>query len=138
MTGVVIGIGNPVRGDDGVGQEVVRRLGTGKVAWSPTDLIYIWEGAGEAVVIDAVRSGDLPGTIHRFEVGSEPLPTDVLGASTHAIGVAEVVELARALGRLPARVLIYGIEAGDISHGEVLSPEVEAAVSKVAAEVGNA
>jgi hydrogenase maturation protease len=138
MTRVVIGVGNPVRGDDGVGIEVVRRLGTGTVAASPIQLIDLWEGADEVVVIDAARAGARAGTIHRFEVGSEPLPTRVLAASTHSVGVAEVIELARALNRLPARLLVYGIEAGDLSHVGVLSPEVEAAVSKVVAEVGDA
>jgi hydrogenase maturation protease len=90
------------------------------------------------VVIDAVRAGVGAGTIHRFEVGSGPLPAGVLASSTHTIGVAEVIELARALNRLPARVLVYGIEASDFFHGGRLSPEVEDAVSQVVAEVSDA
>jgi hydrogenase maturation protease len=110
----------------------------GLVATAPFQLIELWAEADDVVVVDAARSGQPPGTIHRFDVRSEELPVDVLGGSTHAIGVAEVVELARALDRLPARLTVYGIEAGVMSHGNVLSPEVEAAVGSVVAELSDA
>jgi hydrogenase maturation protease len=133
---LVIGVGNATRGDDGVGVAVTHRLDpVGLVAQTPFELIDLWEGADEVFVVDAARSGAPPGTIHRFEVGREELPPGVLAESTHAIGVADVVALARTLGRLPRRLVIYGIEAGDLSHGETLSPEVEGAVGVVVAEV---
>jgi hydrogenase maturation protease len=136
---LVIGVGNASRGDDGAGVEAARRMGPrGLVATAPFHLIELWAEADDVVVVDAARSGQPPGTIHRFDVRSEELPVDVLGGSTHAIGVAEVVELARALDRLPARLTVYGIEAGVTSHGNVLSPEVEAAVGSVVAELSDA
>jgi hydrogenase maturation protease len=139
VTRVVIGVGNAARGDDGAGVVTAQRTGPlGLVATAPFQLIDLWEGADDVVVVDAARSGAAPGTIHRFEVRSQPLPTTVLGGSTHAIGVAEVVELARAMGRLPARLTVYGIEIGALSHGDTLSPEVEAAVDAVVREVGGA
>lgn len=139
MSRVVIGVGNVSRGDDGVGVVAAHRMGAnGLVANAPFQLVDLWEGADDVVVVDAARSGAAPGTIHRFEVGSQALPTGVVGGSTHAIGVAEVVEVARALGRLPTRLTVYGIEVGGLSHGGALSPEVEAAVSVVLAEVGGA
>ncbi len=135
----MIGVGNATRGDDGVGVVAAHRMGAnGLVATAPFQLVELWEGADDVVVVDAARSGAAPGTIHRFEVGSQPLPTGVLGGSTHAIGVAEVVEVARALDRLPSRLTVYGIEVGALSHGGPLSPEVEAAVCAVLAEVGGA
>lgn len=139
MTRVVIGVGNPSRGDDGAGVAVAERMDPrGLTATAPFQLVELWEGSDDVVVIDAVRSGDPPGTIHRFEVGSQALPTGMLGGSTHAIGVAEVIELAKALGRLPARLTVYGIEVGGLSHGGALSPEVEAAVATVVEEVARA
>ncbi len=51
--------------------------------------------------------------------------------STHTLGPIEAVEVARALGSLPARVTLIGIEGGDFSWGTGLSPEVEAAVERV-------
>jgi hydrogenase maturation protease len=139
MSRMVIGVGNASRGDDGVGVAAAQRMGaSGLVATAPFQLVDLWEEADDVVVVDAARSGAAPGTIHRFEVGSQALPTGVVGGSTHAIGVAEVVEVARALGRLPARLTVYGIEVGGLSHGGALSPEVEAALSAVLAEVGGA
>jgi hydrogenase maturation protease len=90
------------------------------------------------VVIDAARSDAPSGTIHRFEIGIQPLATDVLKTSTHSVGVAEVIELARALHRLPEKLMVYGIEVGDISHNASLTPEVEAAVTRLVAELGHA
>lgn len=139
MTRVVIGVGNLARGDDGAGVVAAQRMQPrGLVANAPFQLVELWEGADEVVVIDAARSGALPGTIHRFEVESHALPAGVLGGSTHAIDVTEVVELARALHRLPARLTVYGIEVGGMSHGGTLSPEVETAVETVVAEVSRA
>ena len=139
MSRLVIGVGNASRGDDGAGVEAARRMGPrGLVATAPFQLIELWAEADDVVVIDAARSGEPAGTIHRFEARSQELPIDVLGGSTHAIGVAEVVELARALDRLPARLTVYGIEVGELSHGNDLSPEVEAAVGVVVAELSDA
>ena len=60
-----------------------------------------WAGADEVVVVDAVRSGAPPGTRAPLRRAGEPLPPALRGASTHAFGLAEAIELARALGRLP-------------------------------------
>lgn len=139
MTRVVIGVGNSARGDDGAGVVAAQRMvPQGLVATAPFQLLELWEGADDVVVVDSARSGAPPGTVHRFEVGSHALPTGLLAGSTHAIGVTEVVELARALDRLPPRLTVYGIEVGGLSHGGALSPEVEAAVETVVAEVGGA
>lgn len=139
MTRVVIGVGNPARGDDGAGVAAAERMDPrGLTATAPFQLVELWEGSDDVVVIDAARSGGPPGTIHRFEVGSQALPTGILGGGTHAFGVAEVVELARAMGRLPSRLTVYGIEVGGLSHGGALSPEVEAAVATVVEEVARA
>jgi hydrogenase maturation protease len=139
MSRMVIGVGNPTRGDDGAGPETARRLDPpGVIVSAPFELMDLWGRADEVVIVDAARSGAPPGTIHRFDVGQGALPTGLLSASTHSLGVADVVELARALGQLPSHVLVYGIEAGDVSHGDVLSPEVEAAVSILVSEVEHA
>jgi hydrogenase maturation protease len=138
MTRMIIGVGNPARGDDGAGVEVAHRLGSGVVAHTPFQLMDLWEGADDVVVIDAARSDAPSGTIYRFEIGIQPLPTDVLTTSTHSVGVVEVIELARTLHRLPERLLVYGIEVGDISHNASLTPEVEAAVTRLVAELGHA
>ena len=80
------------------------------------------------MVVDAAASGASPGTVHRFDARAAPLPAAHLRSSTHAFGVADAVELARALGRLPGRLDVYAIEGGDFSLGAGLTPPVAAAV----------
>jgi hydrogenase maturation protease len=75
-----------------------------------------------------VWSSAPPGTLHRLDASNEQLPGDWFGSSTHHFGVHEAVELARALGQLPERVVLVGIEAANVEPGQQLSPEVEAAV----------
>ena len=88
------------------------------------------------VIVDAVRSGAKAGTIHRLDALARPLPAQLFRASTHHLSVAEAVALGRALGRLPERLEIYGIEGRDFTAGLGLAPEVERAVERVAAELG--
>jgi hydrogenase maturation protease len=140
---VVIGVGNDYRGDDGAALAVVRRLESEVPAdvtvrafeQEPTRLIDAWDGAESAVVVDAVASGAEPGTFHRFDASAEPIPARVFRSSTHAFGVGEAIELARALGKLPGRVVVYGIEGASFAAGEGLSPAVAEAVEPAAAAV---
>ncbi len=79
------------------------------------------------VIIDATRSGAPPATIRRMDASLGPLPTGLHGSSsTHALGLADNVELGRALERLPARVIVYGIEGARFGAGCGLSDEVRA------------
>jgi hydrogenase maturation protease len=133
---VVIGVGNAARGDDAAGLVVARRVGGREHEGDPLALLEAWEGAATAVVIDAVRSGAVPGTVHRFEAGDAALPARLRrSTSTHAVGLAEAIELARALDRLPPRLIVYGIEGERFTAGAELSPAVAAAVEVVAAAV---
>lgn len=140
---VVIGVGNPLRGDDRAGIEVARRVsaaaGPGvtvlELDGEPSGLIDAWEGVDRAVVIDASAPGSKPGTVRRLDAIADPLPSDLRAASTHALGVAEAVELARALDRLPARLVVYGIEGERFDAGAPLTPAVGAAVEAVARQV---
>src|SRR6478609_604315 len=99
----VIGVGNAWRRDDGTGPAVAAALG-GISTDDPSHLLDLWYGARRVIVVDAARSGAPAGTIHRFDA-AEPLPAG-LGHSTHAFGVADAVELARALGRLPPELTV--------------------------------
>jgi hydrogenase maturation protease len=127
----VIGVGNDWRHDDGAGLEVARRLGGVRLWGEPIGLVDAFAGEAEVAIVDAVSSGAPPGTLHVFEAGNRPLPVELFGSSsTHALGVAEAIELARSLGQLPARVRVYGIEGARFEYGRGLSPEVEAAVEE--------
>jgi len=132
----VIGIGNPLRGDDAAGLAVASALGAEAFAGEPIGLIDAWAGAGTVVVVDAMRSGAPPGTVVRADAGDGPLPTAFSPAvSSHAIDLVAVIELARELGRLPAGLEVIGIEGGTFATGVGLSPAVERAVAEVAQDL---
>lgn len=140
---LVIGVGNAYRGDDAAGIVVARRvreLASPKVRvleeeGEPTDLMESWADTTRVVLVDAVVSGAPAGTVHRFEPALRPLPVQLFRYSTHAFSVAEVIELARALDRLPTGLVLYGIEGRSFGAGAGLSPEIEAIVEEVALRV---
>ncbi|NTU78221.1 MAG: hydrogenase maturation protease [Chloroflexales bacterium] len=143
---LLIGVGNRWRGDDGAGPAVSRLLrrrqggAAAPLRISEADggglgLIEAWAGASTVFLIDAVCSGEDPGTIHRFEPGAQPLPAALFRHSTHAFGVVEAVELARVLARLPPRLIVYGIEGRQFAPGAAMSPEVELATRILASQL---
>lgn len=140
---IVIGVGNDFRRDDAAGLEVARRVRAAAPAGvqvlehdgEPAGLLDVWDGADVAYVVDAVRGTDGPGAVHRVEVGSDPLLHREPRDSTHALSFGEAVALGRVLGRLPARLLLVGVEGGDFAAGQGLGPEVAAAVEAVADEI---
>lgn len=135
----MIGVGNDLRRDDGAGPAAVeglRKESPGRFTLTThhgegTGLIEAWRGADTVVLIDATRSGAAPGTVQRFDVDDTPLPSEMFRCSSHQFGVAEAVEMARILGRLPRRLVVYGIEGAAFDYGEDLSPEVRRAVAEV-------
>ena len=70
----------------------------------------------------------------KVDVGSGSLPREVRLASTHALSVGEALELGRALGRAPRRVVLLGVEGAAFAMGDPLTPSVEAALEEVVAE----
>lgn len=146
---VVLGIGNEHRHDDGAGIAVARRAAraaglTGEVEplGEPLDLLGRWDGAALAVVVDATRSGAEPGTIHLIELTGPGKPATAPerrrgggATSTHGLGVADVLALARALETAPRRVVLVGIEGADFSHGQGCGPQVAEALEGAAAVV---
>jgi hydrogenase maturation protease len=132
---LVLGIGNPLRGDDGIGLRVIEALnhrglpegataldaGTGGL-----DLLQILEGWERAIIIDAADVGREPGRFARFTpdearfVGSED------ASSFHNAGLAEVLALAEAVGQPLPELVIFGVQPARVGWGEGLSPAVEA------------
>jgi hydrogenase maturation protease len=138
---MLIGVGNAWRGDDGAGLAVARRVreqapagvDVREIEGDATALVETWAGADRVVVVDAAASGAPPGTVRRFDARAQPLPAHLLRSSTHAFGVPDAIELARALGRLPRALDVYAIEGERFVAGDRLSPAVERAVQELAA-----
>ena len=132
---VVFGIGNEDRGDDGVGPAVARALrelavpGLRVVAPAqPLDLLDHELAAETVVVVDAVCSGRVPGSVLVLDVQRRPLPRWATSGSSHDFGLDAVVELLGALGRRPRRLFLVAVEAGTFDPGAPLSVPVRAAV----------
>ena len=137
---LVVAIGNPDRGDDGFGPAVVQRL-IGRVPSAVRTLqrggdvlalIEDWDGIPSVIVIDAMAPISEPGRVHRFDLIDSPLPIGFAPNSSHAFGVAETVELARSLGRLPQYLVAYLVEGEQFGTGAPLSLAIAGAVGDVA------
>jgi hydrogenase maturation protease len=140
---LVVGIGNPDRGDDGFGPLVVRQL-VGRVPPSVSiiersgdtlALIEDWAGRDAVILVDAAAPDAEPGRVHRIDLLEDALPTGPSLASTHAFGVADAVGLARALGLLPARLVAYAAEGASFDPGAPVSPQVAAAADEVVVRI---
>jgi hydrogenase maturation protease len=147
----IIGIGQPLRGDDGIGPEAVRRwlkdfpaptsdpfIETVFLETPGLGLLEYLEGADAAILVDAVSSGQPAGTVHTPSTLTES-PWSSGEKSAHGFGVAESIALARKTGsRLPDRLLLIGIEGTDFTMGSGLSEPVRAALPKAAEEIQKA
>jgi len=138
---VVIGVGNPYRRDDGLGPAVLDRLRGRHLAGvvlatslgETTELLDLWHGADLAIVVDAIRAAPAhPGRVHRLTVVDPP---GERSRAAHGLDLGEAVELARVLGRMPARLVLYAVEAADVGHGTGLTPAVSQAAARVADEI---
>ena len=139
MRRLLIGIGNPDRGDDGAGREVAARLRARKdctlevraSCGEATSLMNAWHGFDDVTLVDACRGAGPRGSVHSFGPDDALRLARLRHASTHSLGVAAAIGLARALGSLPKRLSIYAIEAGATDEGCGLSPEVDRGVREV-------
>ena len=138
---VVIGIGNEYRHDDGVGPALISALAEHdlpgvRLAVSdgePSRLLADWTGVNLAIIVDAALcEPSHPGRIHRTCV-DDVHPHG--NASSHGLGIPEAVALARALDRLPDQMLVYAVEAADVTLGNGLTPETAAALPDLVSAV---
>jgi hydrogenase maturation protease len=117
----VIGIGSPF-GGDAVGFEAIERLRKERDRFPAkmellsldrpgSGLVPLLENAKTVVLIDAMQSGQLPGTVQRLQL--DDLLTQANPPSSHSLGVAEALALAKTLEILPEKLLIYGVEADE-------------------------
>jgi hydrogenase maturation protease len=136
-------VGNAYRSDDAVGLVVARalremlpdRVTVLEREGEPTSLMDAWDGADAVWLVDAVSSDAAPGTLHRVDATSRPLPDAFARTSTHHFGLPEAVELARSVGRLPRLLVVYGVEGKTFEVGDSLTAEVAAAVETVTAAI---
>ena len=140
---LLVGIGNTLRGDDGVGPYIVRALQRSSL--QRVDCLLLGENVSalierlgdtpQAYVFDAVLSGAPAGTVLRIDALNEELPEELSPSSTHSFRLADVVRLADIVGNLPAKLVVFGIEAKTLRFGAALSAPVRAAAARLVRDV---
>lgn len=138
----VIGLGNADCGDDGIGPLVARLLAARAIAADVRTragdmlaLIEDWAHCETVILIDAAQRVTSAGCIHRLDLDQDELPRDLSLSSTHAFGLIEAAELAKALGQRPRHLIVYAVEGSRFEPGAAMSGEVEAAAACVAAQI---
>ena len=126
-------VGNPLNADDGAGRLVAERLRRQELPadveireyWGEgTELLQDWDLAAGVILVDAADSGAEIGKLHQLNPAKQPIPTNLCHKGSHQFGVAEALETARALGKLPREIRLFAIEGADFRLGGELSPEV--------------
>jgi hydrogenase maturation protease len=137
---LVVGLGNPLAGDDSVGIELVRLLrGQSnldcellELTQPGLNLLQLCERKDWILFVDGVSSGAPAGTIYLIPLPSAEVETKSMAAlSSHGFGLPEVLDLCRALDRPTPALMLLGIEMGTVKLGDSRSPEVESAMQAV-------
>jgi len=141
---LVVGVGNPSRGDDGIGPAVVDAISaradlagvkTVVAAGDLSDLVVTWGPDDDVVIVDAMIGGGPPGTIRTVDGLRDPLPVPDRPLSSHGFGLVDALELARLLGRLPRTLTIVAVELDGIDTFTPLTDPVRGAVDDVIATI---
>jgi hydrogenase maturation protease len=128
---VVIGLGNLLMSDEGVGVHLAQRFsdlsreyssvefidaGTGGVS-----ILHFLEGRQKAVFIDCAIMGEPPGVIRRFTPEQVESRKALTGRSLHEADLLKTIDMAKQLGQCPAEITIFGIEPENVGPGTELS-----------------
>jgi hydrogenase maturation protease len=138
---LVIGVGTLDGGDDAAGRLVAQGLrghpgiAVAESAGIAADILMHFDGHDRVLVVDACRSGAEPGTVLRLDGHRDALPALLSPTSSHGMGVAEAVALARALGLLPPSLAIWAVEGASFTLGAGLHPAVGAAIPALIAQI---
>jgi len=143
---LVLGLGNTLLTDDGVGPALVEQLSGGKDQWNgqvefvdggTQGLALLGQFAGRRalIILDALTTGAAPGTIHRFTLPQLRTVTPVRSASAHEGNAGELLHAAELLGELPDRLFVVGVEPQEIRTGFGLSSSVKDALPDATRQV---
>ncbi len=137
---VVLGLGNALRGDDGVGPAVIEWLDqqalpaqveTVDGGTAGLDIVSTLMGRERAIIVDAAEVGQAPGEWVRFTLDVARLKENDTALSLHSAGLAEALALGAALNVLPPTIIFYGVQPQSLNWSAQLSAAVQAAVAEV-------
>ena len=136
---VILGIGNLLLGDEGIGIHFVRMLNEESLDYANLEIIdggicpefaSFVEDAHKLIIVDAVKGGKKPGTIYHF--GIDDVMMDLpMKLSLHQMGVIDSLKMLRLVGKEPKDTIIIGIEPKNINCGLELSPEVKKGLAEL-------
>ncbi|NOY59858.1 MAG: hydrogenase maturation protease [Calditrichaeota bacterium] len=136
---VVLGVGNELLSDEGVGIHVVKELQKMEVPphveviEGGTDgfgLLNIITDTDRLIVIDSVKGGSPPGTLYKFDIEDAPNASDLFKTSVHQISILEVIHLSELIGKTP-QTTVLGVEPGSIETEMSLTPDVQQKIPRI-------
>ena len=140
---IVIGLGNPLMGDEGIGIVLIEKLtelaDQGKIPGAENiqfhdggvggmNLLHTIAGRKKAILIDCARMGAEPGTIRRFTPDQVQTIKKLAHLSLHEVDILKVIELARQLNECPDQIVFFGIEPAEITQRMDLSEPLKAQI----------
>ncbi len=140
---LLLGLGNPLMGDDGAGQELLAKLSPVASTWGPSvefvdggtqglALLGVFEGRNAVVFLDAIRLGDKPGAVHVLR-GEELTRLGGRRAMTaHEGSAPQILAALELLGETPKEIAMIGLEPERIGLGIGLSETVQASLGMAA------
>ena len=135
---VVLGVGNELLKDEGIGVHVARELARQTITF-PVEIIEAgtvpdcWQGdepVGKLVVIDAVYGGGEPGAIYRFTPEDVEFESSMM-TSVHQISLVDSLKLSEVTGNKPQKTVIIGVEPKEVAWGTELSEELRGRIHDV-------
>lgn len=144
---IVIGVGNMLMGDDGLGEAVIERLEDGrrlpgvKTYNAGTTAFLALEamsGFEEAVVVDTIATGATPGTIHRYRYEDGAFAGEIPEMTMHDVSFTEALAVGDSAYDIPPKITILGVEPASIEFGiglsDVVASRIDEVIDTIAAE----
>ncbi len=143
---LILGLGNPLQGDDGIGCRVAQELEKREL---PNDvevmdggtpgvgLLNFFEGRKRVIIVDAAEMGIAPGEFRRFTPHEITLTGSQERFSLHRSGVADALALAHELKIELPEIIFCGVQPASVEWRDALSPQVQAAVPRVIGAILN-
>jgi len=144
---VVIGLGNVLLSDEGVGVHIVKRLSEQQAKFPFVDfidagsaglsLLHLIANRKKALITDCAKMGAKPGTIKRFAAGEVQSIKRLSHFSLHDVDILQVITLSKQLGECPDEIVFFGIEPESLEPGQKLSETLSARIDDYAADIYN-
>ena len=132
---IVLGLGNPLMSDEGIGVLLVNRLSELSENYPEADfvdagtgglnLLHLFEGREKAILVDCANMEEEPGTINKFTPVQVKSVKQLAHQSLHEQDLMKIIEMANMLGQCPKEIVIFGIQPENVSLGQTISSRLE-------------